>query len=199
MEFDEEVAELLEVGINVRLKGTPSTLRLSVVVARPVTEPVRRENRKRLRSGDPVVDGHDSSGEDSEDLLPSLSSASSCASVDTDVDSAVDDCAGGQAVQQRRGNVVDKIHGRQGAKGLGSIGAHGHGSKDARQVAGDIAAAGAATSSESDVATDVSAGSGDDPRRTWLLAEKGFDILRARGPSGAALGFISQRRQGGRI
>ena len=148
VEFDEEVAELLEVGINVRFKGLPSTVRLSVVAARTVTAPVHRDNRKRRRNGDPVVDGHDSSGEDSEDLLPDLSSASSCASVDTDVDSAVDDCAEGPAVQQRHDNVVDKIHGRQGAKVLGSIGAHGHGSTHVSRVVGDIAAVGSATSFE---------------------------------------------------
>ena len=179
MEFDEEVAELLEVGINVRFKGLPSTVRLSVVAARTVTAPVLRDIRKRRRNGDPVVDGHDSSGEDSEDLLPDLSSASSCASVDMDVDSAVDDCAEGPAVHQRHDNLVDKIHGRQGAKVIGSIGAHGHGITHVSRVVGDIAAVGSATSSDSDVASDASAVSDEDPEQDKDALEKGF-----RNPAG---------------
>jgi hypothetical protein len=152
----------------------PSTLRLSVVVARPVAALVRRENRKRLRSGDPVADGRESSGDDSEDMLPNLSSASSCVSVDTDVDSAVDDCAEGLAVQPRHDNLADKIHGRQCAKVLGSTSAHGRGSKRASEVVGDIAAVVSATSSDSDVSIDVSAGSGDDPQQDEASCVKGL-------------------------
>jgi hypothetical protein len=119
--------------------------------------------------------------------------------VDIDVDSAVDDCAEGLAVQPRHDNLADKIHGRQCAKVLGSTSAHGRGSKRASKVVGDIAAVVSATSSDSDVSIDVSAGSGNDPQQDEASCEKGCDILRVRGLSGAALGFISQRRQGGRI
>jgi hypothetical protein len=102
--------------------GLGGLARLSVSALRPITAELRQpaKTRKRTRSGEQVQDEPASDVEDSEEEAAVVSSASSCASVDTDVDSAVDECA--------EGSVGDKL-----ARGQVGRGGHTDGRQDARQ------------------------------------------------------------------
>ena len=99
------VADVYDIGLGARAfsgsaasaPGSDSVggVRLNLVSARPLSAalPVRRSAAKRKRAAASVGEEQESSGQESEvhDEVASVSSASSCASVDTDADSGLDE------------------------------------------------------------------------------------------------------------
>jgi hypothetical protein len=123
LEFDENVQQVFEAGVTVLAKGPGSaaaapdstaalspgpaelshgSVRLRVSAVRPVTHELARKSRKRNSSGQPV-NVEDSASAGASDEVPDISSASSYASVDTDVDSGIDDLAEGINVNKQHG------------------------------------------------------------------------------------------------
>jgi hypothetical protein len=101
--------------------GPGGLARLSVSALRPITAEVRQpaKTRKRNKAGEQVQEASASDAEDSEEEVAVVSSASSCASVDTDVDSAVDECAEGSGAPKSADGQVGRgehTDGRQNAR-----------------------------------------------------------------------------------
>jgi hypothetical protein len=156
LDYHDDVKQVFEAGVSVVAEGPGSaacvlaptaalspgpadpshgSVRICVSTVRPVThEVVRQSGRKRDSNGETVSDD-DVVSVDSGSEVPEISSASSCASVDTDVDSGIDDTAEGISVKKPDGSVGAGTFGSK--KQDGSVGAGTFGSKGAGDAKGE--------------------------------------------------------------